>query len=287
MQNTLLFFLLFSVQSAFSQFHLGAFLGGSSYLGELNKAPFTRFKPALGLTLNYELTDRIMLRGGYTFGKLEAADRYGKDESVKQNRNLSFQSNLSEFSLMGELTIFNMYNINWSPYGFIGLAVYHFNPYVIDSGQKVYLQPLGTEGQGIPGSQVQPYQLTQISIPFGGGIKFNLNDNIRLGAEIGLRRLFTDYLDDVSGPYPDANELLNASGPQAVQLSYRGDEVPGESPGYPDVGFPSKGTQRGGPSKKDWYYFTGIHLTFRLGGGDGSTFSSGGKGNYGCPKVPY
>ena len=112
MQNTLLFFLLLSVQTAFSQFHLGAFVGGSSYLGELNKAPLTRLKPALGLSLNYELTDRIMLRGGYTFGKLDAADRYSNDESVKQNRNLSFQSNLSEFSLMGELTLFNLYNIN-------------------------------------------------------------------------------------------------------------------------------------------------------------------------------
>ena len=188
--------------------------------------------------------------------------------------------------MIGELTFFNLYNINWSPYAFAGLAVYRFNPYVIDSGQKVFLQPLSTEGQGLPGSRLKPYQLTQLSIPFGGGIKVNLSDNFRLGVEMGLRRLFTDYLDDVSGFYPDAAELLAAKGPKAVQLSYRGDEVPGERPGYPDVGFPAKGVERGGPSKKDWYYFTGIHLTFRLGGGYGKTFSSGGKRNYGCPTVP-
>jgi len=286
MQNTLFFFLLFSVQTAFSQFHLGAFVGGSSYLGEVNNKPLTRYKPALGLSVNYELTDRIMLRGGYTFGKLEAADKYSQADFVKQTRNLSFQSKLSEFSLIGELTIFNLYNINWSPYAFAGLAVYRFNPYVVDSGQKVYLQPLSTEGQGLPGSSLDPYKLTQFAIPFGGGIKLNVSDNIRLGFEMGIRRLFTDYLDDVSGFYPDAGELLNAKGPKAVQLSYRGDEAPGERPGYPDVGFPVKGVERGGPSKKDWYYFTGIHLTFRLGGGYGSTFASGGKRQYGCPVVP-
>jgi hypothetical protein len=285
MQKTLFLLLFFFAKTAFSQFHIGAFVGGASYLGELNDQPFKRTKPAIGLSINYELSDRLMVRSGFTFGKLEGADRYSGTEMQKQIRNLSFQSSLTEFNLMGELTIFNLYNINWSPYGFAGIAVYHFNPYVQDSGQKVFLQPLSTEGQGLPSSQQAPYKLTQIAIPFGGGIKFNLNENIRLGVELGLRRVFTDYLDDVSGFYPDQAELLNAKGPTAVRLSYRGDEVPGESTEFPDNGFPSKGVQRGGPNSKDWYYFTGLHLTFRLGGGDGRT-SAGGKRSYGCPSVP-
>jgi hypothetical protein len=285
MRKIFLPLLLFSVQTIFAQFHLGAFLGGASYLGELNDSPFKRTKPAVGISLNYEVSDRFMLRSGITLGKLEGADKYSGSESIKQIRNLSFESNLSEFSLLGELTIFNLYNINWSPYVFGGLAVYHFNPYVRDSGQKVFLQPLSTEGQGLPGSQQDPYKLTQLALPFGGGVKFNLNENLRLGVELGLRRLFTDYLDDVSGNYADATELLTAKGPTAVRFAYRGDEVPGETPGYPDVGFPAKGTQRGGVKTKDWYYFTGIHLTFRLGGGYGKTSASG-KGKYGCPTVP-
>ena len=277
---------LLAAQTVFSQFHVGAFIGGASYLGELNDQPFKRTKPAIGLSLNYEVSDRLMVRGGFTFGKLEGADKYSGTESIKQIRNLSFESNLSEFSLMGELTVFNLYNINWSPYGFAGVAVYHFNPFVRDSGQKVFLQPLSTEGQGLPGSLNGPYKLTQIAIPFGGGVKFNLNDNVRLGVELGLRRLFTDYLDDVSGYYADEAELLNAKGPNAVRFAYRGDEVPGETAGYPDAGFPAKGAQRGGPKTKDWYYFTGMHLTFRLGGGYGKTSASGGKRKYGCPTVP-
>lgn len=278
--------LLAAAQTVFSQFHIGGFLGGASYLGELNDQPFKRTKPAIGLSTNYEISDRLMLRGGFTFGKLEGADRYSGTESIKQIRNLSFESNLTEFSLMGELTVFNLYNINWSPYGFAGIAVYRYNPFVRDSGQKVFLQPLSTEGQGLPGSLTSPYKLTQFAIPFGGGIKFNLNENVRLGVELGLRRLFTDYLDDVSGYYADQTELLNAKGPTAVRFAYRGDEVPGEATGFPDNGFPAKGTQRGGPKTKDWYYFTGVHMTFRLGGGYGKTSTSGGRKKYGCPTVP-
>ena len=226
-----------------------------------------------------------MLRSGLTLGRVEGGDQFSGSTFLKQNRNLSFQSNITEFSLLGELTVFNLYNINWSPYGFAGISVYRFNPFVRDSGEKVFLQPLTTEGQGLPGTNVKPYQLTQFAIPFGGGVKFNLSDNIRLGVEVGLRRLFTDYLDDVSGFYADENELLNARGPRAVRFSYRGNEVLGETSGYPDNGYASKNAERGNPKTKDWYYFSGIHLTFRLGGGYGKTSASG-KGKYGCPTVP-
>jgi hypothetical protein len=286
MQKTFLILLLFVSQTVFAQFHLGAFVGGSSYLGELNDKPYKRTKPAIGLSLNYEISDRLMLRGGFTFGKLEGADKYSGTEFIKQNRNLSFQSALTEFSLVGELTVFNLYNIRWSPYGFAGIAVYHFNPYVMDSGSKVFLQPLTTEGQGLPGSQANPYNLTQFAIPFGGGIKYNINENIRLGFEVGLRKLFTDYVDDVSASFADPTALLNAKGPNAIRFSYRGDEVPGETSEYPDNGYPVKGAQRGNAKVKDWYYFTGLHLTFRLGGGYGRNSSSGNKRGYGCPANP-
>jgi hypothetical protein len=285
MHRTLWLLLLFAVQHASAQFHIGAFVGGSSYLGDLNDKLYKRTKPALGISLNYELSDRLMLRSGLTYGKVEGADQYSGTEFLKQNRNLSFQSNIFEGSLMGELTVFNLYNINWSPYGFAGIAMFAFNPYVKDSGEKVYLRTLSTEGQNLPNSGVKQYNRIQFAIPFGGGIKFNLNENIRLGVEVGLRRLFTDYLDDVSGSYPDEALLTSSGVPRAVRFSYRGDEVPGEVPGYPDAGFPAKGSQRGNPKTKDWYYFSGIHLTFRLGSGYGKTSASGG-GQYGCPKVP-
>ncbi|NTS43395.1 outer membrane beta-barrel protein [Flavisolibacter sp. BT320] len=288
MKRTLFLSFLFVSQVCTAQrFHLGVFAGGANYLGELNDKLYKRTKLAGGVSLNYEVSDRFMLRGGLTLGKVEGADKYGSSETVKQIRNLSFQSNITEFSLIGELTAFNLYNIRWSPYAFGGLAVYHFNPFITDSGSKIFLQPLSTEGQGLAQyPDRKPYALTQLSIPFGGGIKYNINENVRIGFELGLRRLFTDYLDDVSQSYADEALLLAAKGPVAVKYSYRGDEVPGEAQGYPDVGYPAKDAQRGNPKAKDWMYFTGIHLTFRLGGGYGKTSASGNKSGYGCPRVP-
>lgn len=287
MKRSLFLALLFLSLSASAQFHLGVFAGGSTYMGDLNDKAFKRTKPAFGLSLNYELSDRVMLRSGLSFAKAEGGDRYSGSDYLKQIRNLSFQSNITEFSLIGELTVFNLYNIRWSPYVFAGLAAYRFNPYVNDSTGKVFLQPLSTEGQGLPQyPDRKPYSLTQFAVPFGGGIKYNINDNIRLGVEIGFRRLFTDYLDDVSKTFAGEDELLSARGPVAVRLAYRGDEVPGGTSTYPDNGFPPKDAQRGNPDTNDWYYFTGLHLTFRLGGGYGRSEGGGRKRSYGCPTNP-
>lgn len=285
-KSFLLFFLVCTVQALFAQFHFGAFVGGANYIGDLNSKLYKQTKPAIGVSLNYELSDRFMIRSGLTLGKVAGSDQASGTQFLKQNRNLSFQSNITEFSLMGELTVFNLYNIGWSPYAFGGISVYRFNPFVRDSGEKIFLQPLRTEGQGLLGSNQNPYKLTQFALPFGGGVKFNLNENIRLGVEVGLLRLFTDYLDDVSGFYTDEAALLAAKGPRAVGLSYRGDEVPGEAGGYPDNAYAAKNAERGNPKTKDWYYFSGVHLTFRLGGGYGKTSASGGKRKYGCPTVP-
>src|SRR6185503_11329879 len=119
-------------------------------------------------------------------------------------------------------------------------------------------------------------------IPFGGGLKFAISENVRVGVEMGFRKLFTDYLDDVSKTYIDPSDLLAAKGQQAVDMSYRGDEVTGGSATYPP-----KTTQRGNDKSKDFYYFTGIHLTFRLGGGGygGNAGGGGGgrKSRMGCP----
>ncbi len=275
--RTLFFSILtFSALFSFAQpFSVGIFGGISNYQGDLtNKAIVGKnTKPALGLTANYDLSGRVTLRGGLTFASVSANDKYNA-ESAKA-RNLNFHSNLTEVSLLAEFNVFSLDAIRWTPYAFGGLAVYHFNPYTLDGeGLKTFLQPLSTEGQGIAGYSTKPYALTQLALPFGGGIKYAFSDNVRIGLELGMRKLFTDYLDDVSTNYADEMDLLSAKGARAVELAYRTDELEGGDPTYP-----AKGQQRGGAKEKDWYYFSGLHLTFRLGS-DG-----GGKGKYGvgCP----
>lgn len=277
--------LLLITSVSFSQISLGLFGGISNYQGDLVTNHFvSRFtRPAVGLTVSYDYSDRFTFTGGFTYGKVMGDDQYNAKDYLKL-RNLSFESNISEVSLLAEYNVFNLSNIKWTPYLFAGLAIYHFNPYARDSADnKVYLKPLSTEGQGLSAyPEVKPYSLTQLAIPFGGGLKYALSDRVQVGLSLGFRRLFTDHLDDVSGNYAAAEDLLAERGQQAVDFAYRGDEVAGGDPLYP-----AKGSQRGGADEKDWYYFTGLHLRFQLGGGDGSTYAGKMFGRKGlrCPTV--
>lgn len=277
--------LLLTTFCSFGQISLGLFGGISNYQGDLVNSYYVRklTKPAVGLTVSYDYSDRFTFTAGFTHARVAGNDRYNTKDYLKL-RNLSFESRINELSLMAEYNVFNLYDTKWSPYLFGGLAVYHFDPYARDSAaNKVYLKPLSTEGQGLSAyPEVKPYSLTQLAIPFGGGVKFALSDRVQLGLSVGFRKLFTDYLDDVSGNYAAAEDLLAERGQQAVDFAYRGDEVAGGDPLYP-----AKGAQRGGAREKDWYYFTGLHLRYQLGGGDGSTFAGKMFGRKGlrCPTV--
>jgi hypothetical protein len=276
-----LFFLFISFVSFSQPFQVGLFGGISNYQGDLvDNFYVSRFtRPTIGITGLYDVSNRVSVRAGLIFAKIVGDDQYNT-KTYLQARNLSFESNITELSVLGEFNIFNLNTIRWTPYIFGGIAVFRFNPYTYDTtGTKHYLKPLSTEGQGLEQyPESKPYKLTQFAIPVGGGIKYAISDRIRLGLEVGLRKTFTDYLDDVSTNYVDAADLLAARGSKAVELAYRGGEVPDGSPIYPE-----KGAQRGGAKQQDVYYFSGLHLTYRLGAGTG--LFGGAKRNLACPVV--
>lgn len=276
--------IVFSFQFVDAQVHLGLFGGIGNYQGDLINSAYVGklTRVAAGVTGEYEVNSHLSLRAGFTFAQVAGDDEFNSKDYLKL-RNLSFESNIVELSLVAQYYTFSFENKRFSPYVFGGVAVYHFNPYILTvNDEKIFLPPLSTEGQGLQGYDTKPYSLTQFALPFGVGVKYALTDNIRIGAEVGLRKLFTDYLDDVSGNYADENDLRTQRGDLSADLAYRGDEVPGGNPVYP-----AKGAQRGGADQKDWYYLTGLTLSFQLGNGGGGLFGGGGgKGKYGCPKVP-
>jgi hypothetical protein len=279
---TFLLFLFSITDNYAQQVHVGIAGGLANYNGDLldKLYPQKITNGFIGFTVHYELNDQLLIRSAYSFARVNGSDTYSEKQNL-QLRNLQFESAISEFSFVGEYHFFNLYEKRFTPYVFAGLALFHFDPYTRDStGKKYFLKPLSTEGQGIY-SNKKEYSLWQPAIPFGGGIKFAISENIRLGIEFGFRKIFTDYLDDVSTTYPDFNDLLAAKGQTAVDFSYRGDEVPGGSPT-----FPTKETQRGSSSQKDVYYFTGLNLTFRPSFGGGGNRGFGKKGKFGCPTVP-
>lgn len=278
-----IYFIIISFSAGAQQLHLGLFGGAAAYNGDLTDKIFPKkvTNGAVGITANYELSDHAMIRAGLTYSVVGGADRYS-DKSDLKLRNLSFETSLLEFSLVGEYNLLNLYESRYTPYAFAGLAIFKFDPYTYDvNNQKTFLHPLSTEGQGISGyPDRKAYKLTQLALPVGGGIKFAITDNFRIGLEAGFRKLFTDYLDDVSKNYIDPADLLAAKGQAAVDISYRSDEVGG------NTSYPAKTEQRGNPKSKDSYYFAGIHLTHRIGSGANSG-GSGRKSRTGCPVNVY
>lgn len=263
-----------SLFTSAQNFHINLFAGTSNYQGDLQDKRFTLSQShfAGGLGVSYDLSDHISVRTGLILGKVSGDDKYSRN----QFRNLNFTSNLTEVNLAFQYYITPLADHVLTPYVFAGGAFYHFDPYTRDSsGSKYYLKPLSTSGQGFVDG-VKNYKLTQFSIPFGGGVKLSLSDNVNVGIEFGLRKLFTDYLDDVSGPYVDQNLLFSNRGAKAVELAYRGDELKNGAP------YPPANTVRGGPKNKDWYYFTGFTASFAIGNG-GLGASTGRHSKYGCP----
>ena len=161
-----------------------------------------------------------------------------------------------DIELGAQYNILSLNNSWWTPYIFAGVGLYHFNPFTkTTDGAKTYLQPLSTEGQGIePGKK--EYKLTQFNIPLGVGATYAVSEDIRVGLELGYRKLFTDYLDDVSTTYADQGALLAAKGQTAVDLAYRGNEVG-------SGGYPAAKTPRGGSNVKDGYYYMALTVTVR------------------------
>src|SRR5690606_3722723 len=89
------------------------------------------------------------------------------------------------------------------------------------NGNEIALQPLGTEGQGTSLSTKKNYSLNQFTVPLGIGIKLNIKDGLAISLEYGIRKTFTDYLDDVSGYYVDTDILARENGTIAASLSNR------------------------------------------------------------------
>ncbi|MEP6514485.1 MAG: DUF6089 family protein [Parafilimonas sp.] len=257
---TCIYFIFFAFVCAEAQkFSIHAGGGIINYGGDLQKKNFTfqQAGAAFSAGASYNFANNFSVNLSLSEGKVQADD--AKNGFPK--RNLNFKSNIFETALTVEADYKNIWTeASFTPYVFSGIALFHFNPYTYTTaGEKVFLQPLGTEGQGLPeypGTKL--YSPWNFAIPFGLGAKYALSNNIAIGAEISLRYLFTDYLDDVSSlKYADTTLLKNTRGAIATELSYRGDEILGSN--Y------TIRKQRGNPQKKDVYYACLIRFTYMIG----------------------
>lgn len=257
------FFILLISYRADAQYNeIGFLIGGSRYKGELSRHMFSKdfIHPAVGFFYRHNWDRRWSWKLEINYGRI-SGDDVKANTAFEFDRNLSFYSNILDISPLIEFNFLpfetGRYDYPFTPYLFTGISVFKFNPKAELNGSIYDLQPLGTEGQGSNG--FKKYKRLQLAIPIGGGIKISVG-NIGIGIEVGARRAYTDYLDDVSTLYPEMATLLAANGPAAVMLSDRSYSRLDTASTIPSVFM----KQRGNASDNDWYLFAGITVFFRL-----------------------
>ena len=86
-----------------------------------------------------------------------------------------------------------------------------------------------------------------------------INEHWNVGVEFGWRKLFTDYVDDVSSTYVSKEILIAENGLLSWELSNRYDEVNDGVEWLKDDTY-----LRGDPADKDWYFFCGFIASYNL-----------------------
>ncbi|MEO6669388.1 MAG: DUF6089 family protein [Ferruginibacter sp.] len=251
------FLFLFSTNTHAQQWFAELTAGTSSYNGDLTQKEFsiTRIGPMVGFNLKYNTGDFVNIRAGISYAKFGANDLDNPDPGL-QSRRLNFKTNVIELNVCAEVNVFDPETYYSYPYIFGGVGLFHFNPYTYtDNGQKAFLQPLGTEGQGLASyPDRKKYSLYQVCFPVGGGFKLNLKQDWEISFELGYRILVTDYLDDVSKTYVNLKALQESNGTIAGDLSYRKQQP-----------FLEEGEKRGNSGVRDSYFFTGIKIATVIG----------------------
>lgn len=251
-------------------------IGGNEGLGARFFKDFnlnnTQLNGSIYFGLNYKEMLGFRLEG--SFGNVKANDSVLKNVANTTNgryeRNLNFKSKIAELSILTEIypiTLIVGFNPSFfSPYLVGGIGVFSFNPQTSLNGRTIDLQPLSTEGQGFAEyPERKPYKLTQVNIPIGVGIKYEVSPSFSIRTEFLYRILSTDYLDDVSTTYVDPALFAKYfSGTKLEDAMALNDRRSKTDPNYPIN--PNGGQIRGNPKYKDAYFTFNLKLTYNFGG---------------------
>lgn len=250
----------------------GVQAGASNYLGEMGGKEKTRrnfisdiklskTQITAGAFARYKFTPLISAKLAANWVRIEGAD-YLSSNRGRVGRNLSFQNNIFELELTGQVFFYEVpdlghtyrYRNDFKMYAFVGVTGLYHSPRTNYNGDWVKLQPLQTEGKR--------YSKIGVAIPLGIGLFFTIEKRHRIGWEFNWRTTFSDYLDDVSTVYADPADLSSA---EAIALANRRDEL-GDAENVPHADNYSPGEKRGDPSHNDSYLSTSVYYSYVLRG---------------------
>jgi len=205
---------------------IGFFGGSGTYFGDMTKTEWQKsISPAYGAFMRFNFNPRYGLRFNVLNSNIGAV---GEFDSQKWHTNpltkyWDFNKNVLDISLQFEFNYFKyIVGDKTTPYstyvfGGVGMQSYSYD-IQYTSGQK-------------SGSEITP------TIPFGLGFKFNLSKRIGLGIEAGMRKTFSDKLDNLDDPlsYDNTNVTVISQVKYTDQLH-----------------------------NNDWTSYLGVHLVYKL-----------------------
>jgi hypothetical protein len=279
---------LFVQQSLQAQKHeVGLVFGAANFLGDLGGAnhigvPFlqdvepTLFRPAGGFFYKYNLKKVVSFEVNVLATQVRGDDKLVSDGPVysaywyRHYRNLNFKSLIASVSFNMQIDLLRYKNTYknhtyWTPFVGIGVGLFYMDPKASINGDWIRLQPLGTEGQGLPGHR-QPYSLIQPNFPLTIGVKYQYNKHWKFELSCIHHLTLTDYIDDVSTNYVDPAELYahydNSKAALIYALSKRSSELDPDNL-YGTITSP--GEQRGNPKNKDSYFMVIFKVSYVFG----------------------
>lgn len=186
MKKILVFIIFLIPLTNFSQSsdHIGGFVGGLSYYGDVNtQQMFYNPSPSLGLIYRRNFNPRYSLRGMVAGGKLSGFDEDFASNKFQEYRGHKFNdNNILEFS--GQMD-FNFFPCTINP------KMDNFSPYV---GLGVAL---------LFASESDPF--VKVTLPVAVGLKWTVSKRIELSAEWSYRKTFTDDLDAMEQYYTETS----------------------------------------------------------------------------------
>lgn len=251
-------------------------LGGANQIGThlIKDYDLRATRPVISAGFRYRNHRLFAVKAMFEMGLVGGSDAYTKD-IYRQNRNLSFLSPIIELSVQGEYYFIkekrnNVYRITgvkgkkkrkYTMYALGGVGVFFYSPSALGpDGKRHGLRKLNTEGQGLPGGP-KKYSNFNVCLPVGFGYKYSFDRQWSIGAEVGFRKTFTDYIDDVSGVYYDNAAIKANFGDIAAQMA---DPNLGDIKGATMPNGDGSGAQRGETKFKDSYMFVEVNVNFKF-----------------------
>ena len=197
---------------------LGVQLGGSFYLGDINKMPFRGTRPAGGIFYRHNFNQRYSAKGIFSYAMLHADDSTFKHSDYQLERGYSFTKNTFGFMALGEF--------NFVPFQSKGKML---TPYTL------YLQG----GLGLMMLPVDDSKKLNVTVPFGLGVKYNTKKKWAYGADFLMVKTFSDKVDYVADCPSESNQIKQLSVKSgkdwfsyfAIYLSYKF-EYPQKCPSF-------------------------------------------------------